>query len=352
MKRIGIVLSGNIEISPYYRYYTDVFDKINIEYDIISWDRSSLGTKSKYSYNYPSPESLNPLKKIIDFYKYSRYVKQVIKSSNYDYLIIFTIANAFFLFPLLLKMYKNRYTFDIRDYSPLLPWTQRWIEKIILNARQTCISSIGWIDWLPKNHNYIISHNLRYSDTFLRKQPDNISQKKPIIITTFGSLRDYDVNKKLMYFLKNSEYLRMEFIGAGYEPLLKFAKKKKINNVYFYGRYKKKDEPTIINRADIVNILLPRSTAHDGAMSNRFYKALINKKPVIVNEGNIQAEYVYKYHLGIIIKPGDNILKKINEYLNGFDKQSFNKDCDLMINKFKKDINIFESSLIQIFKEK
>ena len=53
-------------------------------------------------------------------------------------------------------------------------------------------------------------------------------------------------------------------------------------------------------------------------MTNRFYLSLIFKKPMIVNKDSIQASFVKKYNLGIIISSEDNISERIMDYKNSF----------------------------------
>lgn len=352
MSRIAIVLAGNIENLPYFRYYTDVLDKVKVTYEIITWDRLSLGPAGNHCFYYPSPYRISPVKKWFDFYKYSAFVKRILNSTHYDLIIVTTIVNTLFLGTFLIKKYLKQYIIDVRDYSPAVPLFEKKLKRICTNAKQVYISSPGWEKWLPRDINYILSHNVRMSDLLIESSAAYFNNKKQFRISTFGIIRDYKAQERIIDNLGHSDKFLLEYCGSGTEYLRNYALRRNINNVRIHGRYRKEDEADIIKRADMINILLPRTIAHDGAFSNRFYQALVYKKPVIVNEGNIQAEYVMKYHLGIVIKEDDNILERLLEYTSLYDSSVFELGCNEMIKIIKSDLMKFESSLIDLFPNK
>ena len=278
---VAIVLAGNIEDSPYFHYYTDIFDKLNINYDIFSWDRLSIGPNGDYCFKYPSPDNLPILKKFYHYSLYSAFVKKNIIPSKYDFVIVFTIVNAIYLESFLIRNFRNRYIFDIRDYSPMYPYIKIKLKKIIENARQTYISSPGFKEWLPENFNYIISHNVRSQDILIDKKPKQIQNKQLLTISTFGIIRDYKTNKRLLNYLRYSDRFILEYNGWGVVPLQEYAGRNNITNARFGGRYKKEEENHLIEQADLINIIFSRTIKHDTAMTNRFYHAVINRKPMI-----------------------------------------------------------------------
>jgi hypothetical protein len=346
--RVALVLSSNIEIAPYYLYYTDCLEKINVAYDIISWDRLSLGTEMKYCFKYPSPQSRSFIRKIYDFSKYSEYIQEVLLSSRYDYIIVFTIANSIFLGSFLKRNFRNKYIIDIRDYSPIFPFTKKKLARIFKDARMIYISSIGFLKWLPQNFNYVISHNVRLEALESKYQVNQIQNKNPLIISAFGSIRNYESNRKLIENLRLSNRYIIEFNGLGFEPLKKIADQNCIN-VRFGGRYNKEEEKAIIERADIINILFPRTTVDYANLNNRFYHAIIHRKPVIVNDGSILAEYVGKYYLGLVLQSDKDILKGIERWVNKFDINAFESGCRKMTDILIQDVKYFRNSLQEIF---
>lgn len=345
ISKVALVLSGNIETAPYYVYYTDILDKFGVKYDIICWDRLLLNTNQKYCFRYKSPMHSNLIKKIFDFKIYSRYVKGILSSSGYDLVFVFTVMNSVFLASYLIKNFRGRYIIDIRDYSSFYPYTKNALRRVLENSKSNFVSSNGWKNWLPLNLEYTISHNVRLKDLQDINYPVDVFKVKPITITTFGTLRDYEIQKKLICELKNKDNINLAFIGGGYEPLKQYSEDNNITNIRFSGRYRKEEEPSIVINTDFVNILLPRSPGHDGAMSNRFYQAIIYRKPVIVNEGNIQADYVSRYSLGIVIGMNSDIYKEIVKYVSNFRMDHFQQGCLEIINLIKKEIIQFEESV-------
>ncbi len=346
--KIALVLSGNKENAPYYLYYTRILNQLQTEYDIISWDRLSLGTEDNYCFRYPSPDSLPFYKKMIDFYKYSRYVKKILLTEGYDLVIAYTLVNITFLGNFLIKRYPKRFLVDIRDYSPILPYVKTKLRKIFNHALLTTVSSPGFLKWLPGGIKYTLCHNVKFE--YLITTRNNITDlRKPLLnITSFGLIRDHEVYKKLFIDLSGSQNFKIILRGIGTEKLHEFVKETNIDNVSIAGRYNKAYEEKIISSADIIFIVFPRSVAHDGIMSNRFYHAVVNRKPMIVNEGNIQADYVKKFNLGITINEQDNYLQKINSYIDVFDPEIFNKGCENMIELIKEDMQTFENKLNEI----
>ena len=149
---------------PYINFYIESFKKYNIEYDIIYWNRNSkkiINSKDNlYCFNYYSPEQSNFIVKMYSYWKFSSYVINIIKNNKYNFLTIHTIVNAFFLKRLLIKKYKNRYVFDIRDYSPVVPFFKTLLKDLVEKSAFTVISSFGFKKWLPESDKYIIGHNV------------------------------------------------------------------------------------------------------------------------------------------------------------------------------------------------
>lgn len=346
--RVALVLSSNIEIAPYYLYYTDCLEKINVAYDIFSWDRLTLGTEMKYCYKYPSPQSRSSIRKIFDFSRYSKYVMEALLSSKYDYVIVFTIANSLFLGSFLRKNFRNRYLIDIRDYSPVFPFAKKKLKRIFEDSRMIFISTIGFKKWLPPNFNYVISHNVRLNALESRHKANQIKDKNPLIISTFGSIREYESYLKLIDNLSLSDRYILEFNGSGCEPLKKYAEQKKVN-IRFGGRYNREEEQSIIERADIINILFPRTTVNYANLNNRFYHAVVHRKPCLANDGSIMAEYIEKFYLGLVLHSDKDSLGKIEKWVKEFDINAFETGCMKMTDVLIQDVKHFENSLQDIF---
>ncbi len=342
--KVALVLAGNIENAPYLSYYTDMLTEKHIGYDIISWDRLSFGTKGTYCFSLPSDDFQPFYKKMIDYVKYSGFIKKTILNNAYDVVIVFTVANIIFLGSFLLK-HQKPFIIDIRDYSPLIPFFRKRIRKTLEGARLNVISSTGFKKFLPTGIEYEISHNVQHHYLLSQHEAFVLPENKPLCITSFGLIRDYLVYQKLLTELKNSPKYNCAIAGPGIEPLQEFATKNAVHNVKFSGRYNKEQESSMLIDSDFIFILLPRSVAHDYAMANRFYQALVKRRPMIVNEGSIHADYVKAYHLGIVMSLNENIATRLNHYIDSFDHIKFNDGCNKLIFEIEKDIQQFEKAL-------
>ena len=346
---IGIIVPNLPNYAPYTKSYTDLFDDLNIKYTFICWNRNNDNLndyKNLVVYNKTSYESDSLIKKIYGYFMFSIFVKNHLKHNKYKFLTIHTIACVLFLKSIL----KNqKYFLDIRDYSPMIIYFKKRLSFLIDKSLVTTISSNGYKKWLPSKHNYILSHNIRKSDlNILRPKPTLRSSKSKIEVLTIGQIRDFSANSHIIQSLGNSKFFNLNFIGSGteLENLKKFSNS--FNNVEFYGRYMKKDEPTLVMNSDIINIFLPNSFHTMTQMTNRFYLCLIYRKPMIVNLESIQAYYVKKFSLGITIDSSDDINSKLNSFIENFNSEEFDKACDLVLKIIQKDISSSEIKIEKI----
>lgn len=171
LKKVLLIGDSPISMSPYILSYIEVFDKHNIPFELVYWNKTledvSQLPKEYIPYNLAHDNIIPGWKKFFKIFKFTRFVKQYIKSHNYAYIVTFTIAHSVFLYPLLERKYKGRYVFDIRDYSPLcrLSIINIIIKKLIQHSAFTVLSSRGFLRWLPniEEKKIVISHNTTIS---------------------------------------------------------------------------------------------------------------------------------------------------------------------------------------------
>lgn len=95
---------------------------------------------------------------------------------------------------------------------------------------------------------------------------------------------------KLLQSLGGNDDYRLTFAGRGDTDasLKEYALSHNMGNVDFTGFYKEENEAEIVKKCDFINIFFPNDIKHSTIMSNRFYLALIHKKPMIVTAGSIR----------------------------------------------------------------
>jgi len=355
MKRIGLILSNTLNVSPYVKYFTTVFDRTNISYDIICWNRNNFTIEKEddiFCFDYTSLEGAKPIDKLKDYYKFGEFVKRHVKS-QYDYLVVFDVASAFFIYSFLKKQFKNKFILDIRDHSPLITPLKFTgiLRKIIRLSSLTTISSEGYKEWLPKNEKYVLSHNfnLLLIDEMFTNQTFPFSSDKTNIVTV-GVIREFDENKRLIDNCSTDINYSVSFVGYGseYDNLKHYSSK--MNNVFFLGRYNKKDEREIVMKYDLINLIHPDNLHCNTAMSNRFYMCLMYKRPLIVNKSSIHSMYVSKYKLGVVVEANDDIISKIELFKKDFNYDKFVISCNFVLNLIKDEQILFENKIEQFIK--
>lgn len=352
-----IILASLPDNTPYLQYYIDILEKNNLEYNIIGWNRRGQEynkNKKFFVYNVPTNDYYPFWRKILEIYKYYKYIIKHLSHNTYDNIIICTISISLYMQRYLSKHYKKRYIFDIRDYSPIMKFGlgRRIVKKLLLDSALNCISSYGFKKWLPSNIEYVISHNIRKCllDNNISYRP--INHKNIISILTIGSIRDEYSNSIIISALGNDHQFNLNFVGYGnaIHYLKNYVISKQLTNINFLGPYKKEDESKFVADADLINIYLPNNILSNSLLSNRFYLSLLYKKPMIVNDGCIQADLASKYNLGIVIKRDEDIKTTIINYINNFDINKYLSGNKIFCNIIKKEIEYFENKVYDVIK--
>lgn len=315
--KIALICPSNMLYMPYVDNYTKIFDEINVDYSVINWDRLKIEKDNEFTYR---DSKIGHQRGFLDYFKYSRFVLNILKKNNYDKVVVFGIQLVFFLKSHLIREYSNKYIIDIRDHNRIVKYFN--IEKEIDNSTFTVLSSPGYKEWLPKSNKYIINHNTKIEslDELIEVDGD-IRNKDFININYIGSIRDYKMNIDFINSLKNKKHIALNFHGEGAinKDIENHVTNQKIDNVKLNGRYEKKQESDLYKNSDFINILIPNDSINSRTLlPNRLYNAAIYGKPMLAFEGTYLAEIVNKYNLGIVVESFDNIEIEIMEYINDF----------------------------------
>jgi hypothetical protein len=335
--------------APYYQYYKNVFDELpSVQVKCLVWNRTNIGQNEgdDIAYNENASYLDGGFKKIISFYRYSRFVVDHLDKSSYDLIVVFTLAAGLFLQKKLKTSYRNRYILDIRDYSPVLRVVS--IKSLIKSSVLTVISSEGFKKWLPLEHRYLLCHNVNkrlLSIAIDGMRSNGIVNKVKILC--IGIIRDVNINMQFIQMLSGSKEIEIHYCGWSLEvEHLKKRIANKIHNVFFSGYYSKSEEISIVMQCDMINIVQSQTIAEFSLMSNRFYLGIICGKPMIVSKGSLHAMYVDKYNLGMVIDnnkmPSSD---QIKHFLSSFDWQKFYAGIRQVKDQIQKDVHQFERQL-------
>lgn len=360
MKKVLLIGDSPISMSPYLMSYIEIFDKNNIQYELLFWnktmeDPSTLPTQY-IPYNKRHDNSVNGFIKIVRIEGFSRFVKQYLKRNDYAYVVVFTIAHALFLYNYLSKHYKDRFVFDIRDYSPLckLPFCKKIIRRLIDYSAFTVLSSKGFLRWLPCNNDtkIVITHNTLLRAIDSNPQSKKTSQNGILTILTIGQIAYYESQLFFINQMSEAEGVVLHFAGSGPAvPRLKaYVRENGIKNVVFSGRYDKIDEPAIVQTSDFINIWLKSDINADSCMANRFYLSSLFGKPMIVHKGTYMADLCTKYGLGVVLDESENFGATIKQWREKHDNESFTKGCKEFLQIVKHDLSVFENKLLALYR--
>lgn len=340
--KIGLIIPANEGFQPFVTIFKKILDKEKVEYESVIWDRMNMVENGIVYHRLSSPAQNNILK-LINYAGFARFAAKISKKRKYDKLIIFGPQLALFMYPFLKKHFKNRFWMDYRDLS-IEQKCLRLYKKILDISEYISISSPGFKKALPNGFDYILSHNFDIDEIKkVIEEPATVTKKSSnsLTISTIGSIRDYDANAEVIDNIRNNPDIRLRFIGKGIasDSLQKYAESVNATNVEFQGYYDKVDEHTFYEETDFVNIYYPHLFSHDTALSNRFYKSLVFKKPMIVRSCSIQGDYVEKYNLGLSLDNCNGLQDKLKAFSTDTE---FESRCNDLLKEFIKDYSIFE----------
>lgn len=340
-------------------HYTNFLEAYNIKYDIIYVDKYDekeiTNANHQYAYIISSSRSDSKLKKIIKYFGFRRFAKNIIKQNKYDFIIVWNSFTAS-LFPLYLAIKKRKkYCINIRDYfyeNNMLFYSL--INLIIKNASFTTISSKGFLSFLPK-HNYIMLHSLNSElliDTYPRKELRN--NVYPIRISFIGNIRFYERNFEIINQLGNDDRFILQYFGKGADIIEEYAADKKIYNVVCLNGFEPTETIKLLNKTDIINNLYGYGeVALDTAISIRLYYGAYLKIPILVFSETHMAEVAESIGIGIRI---DHIDDKLGDYIYNkyyaLDIGNMIKSSNAFIDSVKNENKLFNDKLTTEFRVK
>lgn len=342
MGKIALVVPNNLWVCPYVSIYTGTFDQIGVEYEVISWNRAG---KEEKGIQFNREEKSRKLIGVLwSYYQFAGFVKKKLRKGDFDKVVVFSPQLAIFLANFLKNHYKGNYIIDYRDLSieQRKPFGALF-DKVLRNSYANVVSSPGFLNYLPKGYEYVVSHNFNFENVSNRNNSRiHRYEGQDIKVLTIGALRT-DMNIEVINALGNKLGFYLNFVGKGISAayLEDYSKNKKISNVLFAGYYKKEEEPAIYEQNTIVNIVYPLIPSHISALSNRFYNSLIYKRPMIVTRHTIQGDYAEKYDVGLVIDNCDHLADDVNTYLKRLDFDAYKKRCDSLLNNFVEENIVF-----------
>lgn len=343
---VGLISIGDISVTPFMNHYVNELRNKNKEYEVLFWNRELLlhELPNNYiSYNVKSDYNKSPYDKIGDFIGFSKWCRDQIRKKKYDKLIILTTLSGIFIADLLINKYKNKYIFDIRDYSYEHLKLFYYIERKIINSSFfTCISSEAFKEFLPSSNNYIICHNCRVEEINNRKEFKKKKHGETLDVVFIGALRYFNHQVKIIEKLKNDKRFNIIYHGAGpeYGKYIQYCSASKINNIHFTGRYNDCEKYKLLAGADILNnsYMTPKFMEVKYAVSNKYYDGLIYGIPQLVEVNTYKHTLVEKNGVGIGLDvEDDQFANDLYEFYFSIQTEKFNLNCDCELQRVLRD---------------
>lgn len=349
--KVCIVCFWDRAATPYLEKYERVLREQGIEFDVIFWDRGNnfcgeIKTNERYI---KIKIAKYKFFKIVSFLKWKQLITKMILRGGYTELIILTTYPAVLLSRFLLKNFRNRYIFDIRDYSmEENKYFRRLVMKIVEASSFTTISSQAYLRWLEPSEKIVINHNITGSTEGIQRELI-LKRNEPLVISFVGTVRLFDHTKAFMLQLKNSKRYILEFVGRTTPDcdIEKFCYDNDIHNIRLKGAFKSIDKLEIYKTVDLVNAVYTNdSLTGTTAIPNRIYDTAIYKAPIICSSRTYLAELVQRYGLGIPIDAYDmHLEEKLDAYVDNFDERYFLDGCKKFIDNILKEEDVFLSKL-------
>lgn len=352
--KIAIITFGNLRVTPYLKNYTKILNDNSVSYEIVYWNRSgeneSFDNIPLHKFELPLENGKSKIKKFSSMFRYSKFVQKCLYENEFDYCIVLTTLLGVFLSNFLVKNYKNKYIFDIRDYSyeGFKPYYKK-VETVMSNSQINVISSPDFKTFLP-NVESIVCHNMTF------KSKDNIhtfkKAKLPLKIGFVGTIRYANECEKVIESIGNNSNFEFHFYGMGTdeERLKLFCEQNKYKNVYFNGVFSSNQKDLIYENIDVIyNCYGNESPAVKYALSNKYYDALFYKKPILVNEDTSMARYSGK--LGFQVKDYDTFPSEFIEWYYSISNQEINDFCDDFLKKYIEENNGFDTFVTKSIRE-
>ena len=339
---------------PYINIYLKKIEELNMECDIVFWDRDGCfkehkEDKIKYiPFSGIAKQSDSKIKRYIQYIPATRFINRQLKNNDYDKVIFLQTHAAVACRNVILKKYSKRYIIDIRDFTLENFALFRKLEANVINHSYcTVISSAGYKEFLPE-YDYVIAHNFTPVD---KKIVDEISNKdnckQCINISFIGYVRFYEMAKKLLIMFANDTRFHISYIGTGANALVDFCKCNNINNVTLHDRFCPDQTTEFYRNCDLINNLYGNHNKYlDFALSNKLYYAAQFQIPVLVSESTYSSEIAEKYSLGISWNPDDdNAVDKLYDKYCMFDKSEMKEKSKEFLDKVTVENKKFEETI-------
>ncbi|WP_129127761.1 glycosyltransferase family protein [Geomonas oryzae] len=341
---VCLIGSSSLRYMPFIRCYEEVLQASGVSYDIVYWDRFGLDEEKENSIAFHRPGTARKAALIPGYLGYRRFLKNRLHGARYDLYVVFSAQIAVLLFGFLID---KRFVVDVRDYTyeGFLPFRLA-LSALFKRAMLVCISSSGYLEWLPKSGKRVISHNLIETDLGAAPLPFDFSKK---VMSYIGAISYYDANVKFISQVRRLEGFEVRYIGKGEceASLEQYCRCEGVGNVKFFGQFTPEQKRQHYLDANFVVGCFGSETVNGRCtMPNRLYESCLYRRPIIVNKGTFLGEMVDKYGLGISVEQ-DRVADMEPELSRFYDPgyyEAYGRRCERYLATVKADLATFQQA--------
>lgn len=350
MKKIVFISLNNLYLCPYINKYI-VAIKGHASYDIIYWNRHQisedpLGADQVFPYERNSGELISKWKKLGGFLGFQRFCEKLLRTRDYDGVVLLHTHSAILLYRVLTKYYRGRYILDIRDYSMEKNPVYYQIEKrLVRNAAVNFVSSEGFRVFLPEGDYHMVHNNSPIPPETKAQIREARGKNRPIRVSFIGLVRFFDQSEKLAASFRNDQRFRFQYFGKNAFQLRDLLDKKGYrDNLSFVDQFPPEQTLSFYAKTDIINnVYGNHSLFVDYLYSNKLYYAAGLGLPILASPQTYMAEVVERYGLGFVFDPEDpNAPDKLYKYYDGIDWAAFDERCEAFCKTVAEDDRKFE----------
>lgn len=275
---------------PYVAKYSGYFEKNNIEYKFLYWNRqeSSRPTNNNFvAFECRTDSYTSVIKKIRGYLAYRKYVVQYIKKNNFDKCIVLATQTMVICKRIVFKYFKNAYVFDFRDETyEKYSLYRKMVENCIEKSDFTVISSPEFKSIFQNKfqNKFILCHNNKINYFSIK---NNYHKQFPLRLTFWGMIRQYRYFYRLIDLFSNDSRFVVAFHGEGYvKQLQQYVVDRGYWNIIITGHYEQQDISSFVRGTDILINAYSNNSTQYRALTVKLYDGIFYELPQIVQSNS------------------------------------------------------------------
>ncbi|MCR6513717.1 MAG: glycosyltransferase [Clostridium chrysemydis] len=314
----------DLNIDPRVQKYVDFYEKKNIKYKLIGWNRSveKVYKKNTEYFNLPA-EYGGGIKNLFKRIKWTIFIIKTLIKYKDKYNTIHACDFDTAIPSIFMKLYNKKIVFDVFDW---IDNDRNPIKKIIFHLQKFTAKHSDTIilcdekrkEQIEINHdNIIILPNIPPEIRLNEFDENLIVNTNSITISYVGIFdRNRNIEVLLSVVSKNKNItLNIAGFGALEELIVNYSEKNE--NINYFGKVVHEKSLEIMKKSDVIFAMYCTNVKnHKYAAPNKYYEALMLGKAIITTKNTLVGNNVLENEVGFVIGEDE---KDLEELLNSKD---------------------------------